>query len=295
MNALQYAVQEALISLRRAGRSAATSVATIAIAFLTLGGFLLISTNLQQVVTGWASAAELSVYLAEGLDEASRDALSAEILGHPAVSHVEFVSKEAALVRFKADFPELGDLAATDSDNPFPDALEVRLRPDRASEGGADALAQQLAERSGVADVRYDRQWLARLLGMLTVIRLGGFAVAAVLVLGAAFTVAAVVRLSLEARHEELDIMQLVGAPRRFVRGPFVAEGTLLGGLGAALSLVLLAAGFQALRGRVQDAVAGMANVGPLHFLAASDMLLVVAAGLGVGALAGFVGSRVAA
>ena len=42
--------------------------AAIAIAFLTLGIFLLASTNLQSVVERWASAAEMSVYLRDDLD-----------------------------------------------------------------------------------------------------------------------------------------------------------------------------------------------------------------------------------
>ena len=47
--------------------------------------------------------------------------------------------------------------------------------------------------------------------------------------LGAAFTVAAVVRLSLYARRDELEIMQLVGAPFSYIRGPSIVEGLLLG------------------------------------------------------------------
>ena len=50
------------------------------------------------------------------------------------------------------------------------------------------------------------------------------FSVAVVLLLGAAFTVTAVVRLSLHARRDEIDIMQLVGAPMGYIRGPFVSE-----------------------------------------------------------------------
>ena len=34
--------------------------------------------------------------------------------------------------------------------------------------------------------------------------------------------------------------MQLVGAPQVYIRGPFVMEGTLQGGLGAAVALVAL-------------------------------------------------------
>jgi len=291
MKPLAYAFQEALVSLRRGGRSAAMSVGTIAIAFLTLGGFLLVSRNLESVVERWASAAEMSVYLRDDIDDATRDGLVAEMTAHPAVAGVEFVAKDQALQRFKRDFPELGDVVA-DGDNPFPPSLEVRLRTDAVSMGAADAMAVALTERPGVADVRYDAQWLSRLMAIVTTIRLAGLVIAAVLVLGAAFTVAAVVRLSLQARADELDIMQLVGAPFGFIRGPSIAEGTLLGGIGAVLSLAALWGVFVAVRGRLNDALAGLGNVGELRFLGAGDSLQLILAGLIVGALAGVIASR---
>jgi cell division transport system permease protein len=292
MKALTYAFQEALVSLRRGGRSAAISTVTISIAFLTLGGFLLVSENLESVVERWASAAEMSVFLRDNVDDETREALIAELTSHPAVAGVEFVGKDQALARFKSDFPELGDVVAT-GDNPFPPSIEVRLRTDSVSAGAADTMATQLTERDGVADVRYERQWLARLMAIVNTLRLAGVAVAAVLVLGAAFTVAAVVRLSLQAREEELDIMQLVGAPFSFIRGPSIAEGTILGGAGAALSLVALWAVFATTRGRLDEAAAGLGNVGSVRFLGVDDAALLVVAGLVVGALAGLVASRV--
>jgi cell division transport system permease protein len=265
-------------------------VVTIAIAFLTLGAFLLISHNLRRVAEQWAEAAEMSVYLEEGLDEAGRAALTTELQQQASVAGVEYVSKDSALERFRQDFPELADVAT--GDNPFPASLEVRLRSDASVD--AAALAASLADREGVADVRYDQQWLTRLLGAIATIRIGGLIVAAVLVLGAAFTVAAVVRLSLESRHAELDIMQLVGAPSVFVRGPFVAEGTLLGGLGAIVSMLALWGLYVGLRTRIEEALAGLVRVASLAFLPASDVLLVIGAGLLVGAAAGVIASRVA-
>ena len=70
----------------------------------------------------------------------------------------------------------------------------------------------------------------------------------AVLTLAAALTVANVVRLALHARRDELEIMQLVGAPQVYIRGPFVMEGVLQGGLGALAALAALAMTFLALR-----------------------------------------------
>ena len=292
MRALNYALQEALVSMRRGGRSALMSIVTIAIAFLTLGAFLLLSANLQRVAERWAAAAEMSVYLEDTIDEASRAALQTELQQHSAVAQVEFVAKEAALERFTKDFPELADVAA--GDNPFPASFEVRLRSDAGAAEEAARLAAALGDRAGVSDVRYDRQWIERLLSVGAAIRIGGVLIAAVLVLGAAFTVAAVVRLSLEARHAEVEIMQLVGAPSTFVRGPFVAEGTLLGAVGAVLSIALLWGLFVAVRARVGGALTGVVPVEALSFLGVGDGVMVIAAGLVVGALAGTIASRVA-
>jgi cell division transport system permease protein len=292
MRSLRYAFEEAFVNLRRAGRSAAMSVGTIAIAFLTLGLFLLTASNLQRVVDRWSAAAEMSIYLRDDIADEARQQLTTELTAHAAVEAVEYVTKEQALARFRGDFPELADIAAGSDENPFPASLEVRLRTDPASAGAADAMAELLVARPGVADVRYDPQWLTRLLAIVTGVRLAGLAIAAVLVLGAAFTLAAVVRLSLQARREELDIMQLVGAPFAFIRGPSIAEGTLLGGFGAALSLLLLWALFATIRGRLYETLAGFGDVGELRFLGLSESLLLVLAGLTVGALAGVVASR---
>jgi cell division transport system permease protein len=291
MSVLTYAFREALVSLRRSGRSAALSMGTIAVAFLTLGGFLLASANLQSVVDEWAAAAEMSVFLRDDHDPALRAAIIDELQRHFAVVGVEFVSQEQALERFRVDFPELADVAAS-AGNAFPPSIEVRLRTDPASTGAAEALAQQLSERDGVVDVRYDRQWLARLLAVIRSIQVAGLVIAGVLMLGAAFTVTAVVRLSLQARRDELDIMELVGAPFTYIRGPAVAEGTLLGAIGALLSLAVLWVVFSTMRTEFNELAAAWGSAGDLRFLSWRDAALLLITGVIVGAFAGMIAAR---
>ena len=293
MKPVSYAFAEALVSLRRSGRSAAMSMGTIAVAFLTLGGFVLVSANVQSVIDRWASAAEMSVYLQDDLDESSRESLITELRSHFAVAGVEYVSKQQALERFKVDFPELADVAIT-TNNPFPPSIEVRLRTDPASSGAADAMAEQLKERAGVIDVRYDQQWLSRLLAVLSSLRIAGFVVTGVLMLGAAFTVMAVVRLSLQARHVELDIMQLVGAPFSFIRGPAIAEGIILGGVGALVSVLVLWVVFSTTRTQLNEVAAAWGSIGDLRFLSWGEALALVITGISIGGLAGLVASRTA-
>jgi len=88
--------------------------------------------------------------------------------------------------------------------------------------------------------VKYDRDWLARVASALDTVRAAGAALALLMGLAAAVTVAVVVRLGLLARHDEIEIMELVGAPLSYIRGPFVAEGFLQGGIGAILAILFL-------------------------------------------------------
>lgn len=291
-----YSFEEAFASLRTSGKSAAMSMATIAIAFLALGGFLLVFGNLERAVTRWMDAAEVAVFLRDDIDEASTEAIEQAIASRSGTLGTEYVSKEQALARFKTDFPELVDVAVTEGEhiNPFPASFDVRLRPGPDVANEAAALAEALSPMNGVADVQFDRRWLERVLSLLAGARLGGLAVAIVLLLGAAFTVAAVVRLSLHARRDELDIMALVGAPMSVIRGPFVVEGMLLGGIGAILALGVLAAGFSMLGGSLWAGMSGLLGGEAPSFLELRDMALLAGAGLGVGALAGSVASRAA-
>jgi cell division transport system permease protein len=270
------------------------SVGTIAVAFLTLGGFLLLSANLQRVIQQWMDAAELSVYVTDDSTPEARSAIERLIREHPAVAGVEFVTKDQALQRFKSDFPELEDVATSIDANPFPASFEVQVRADAGGASDAESLAAALAGQHGVADVQYDRRWLARVLALLAGVRLGGLAIAAVLLMGAAFTAAAVVRLSLHARRDEIDIMQLVGAPFTFIRGPFVVEGMLLGGAGAIAALAALWGLYRMVSAWSGADLAGLLGSEALHFLGLGQSLLVVASGFGVGALAGVVASRAA-
>lgn len=294
MTVIGYAFEEALASLRRSGRSALVSIGTIAIAFVTLGGFLLVSVNVQDMLDRWLEAAELSVYMQDTATDAERQALEQMLRARPEVAAVEYVSKEQALQRFRADFPELADVTTSLAKNPFPSALEVRLRTEANADAAAETLARDVSGRAGVGDVRFDRRWLSRLLGVVRSARVGGLVVAGILMLGAAFTVGAVVRLSIHARRDELEIMGLVGAPFSYIRGPSICEGLLLGGLGAAVALVAVAILYSLLGRWVGSDLAGLAGEGQLRFLGFGEIALMILGGIGVGAAAGTLASRAA-
>jgi cell division transport system permease protein len=256
-------------------------------ALFVLGAFLLFTSNLERLGTEWSRAAELSVYLSDQATDTDRATLEGILRESRAISEFAYVSKEDALGRFKATFTDLAGAVDSLQSNPLPASYDVRLEPTAAAT--VDELARSLRTTAGVEDVRYDRQWLDRLASAVTIVRGVGFVLGAVLTVAAALTVANVVRLALHARRDELEIMQLVGAPRSYIRGPFVAEGLLQGGVGAAIALAALAALFLAVRGRYLTPLAQTMNLSSVGFLSPELCLLLLVGGMAVGCLGGMV------
>lgn len=289
MRALRYAIDEALISLWRGRRSGILSTLTIAVALFVLGAFLLVTTNLERLGTEWSSAAEMSVYLTDDATDAQRAAVERALAPGDVVEQRAYVSKRDALVRFKQTFGELAGTVDGLGENPLPASYDVRLRPTPAAQSALDALGARLRQMDGVADVRYDRQWLNRLLSAIGIIRGVGLVLAGVLTFAAALTVANVVRLALFARRDEIDIMQLVGAPDVFIRGPFVMEGVLQGGIGALAALIVLAVAFFSLKARYLVPLASAINVSGISFLSPALAVGLVVGGMAVGCVGGLV------
>jgi cell division transport system permease protein len=227
----------------------------------------------------------MSVYLNDAVTPAERTAIEGVLETGDIILARVYVSKADALARFRSTFADLASSMEGLGDNPLPASYEVRLRT--GADAAVDALVAKVRQLPGIADVRYDRQWLSRLVAAVSVIRGLGFALGILLALAAALTVANVVRLALHARRDEIDIMQLVGAPQMYIRGPFVMEGTLQGGLGAVVALAALGLGFLAVRARYLAPLAEMINLSSVRFLPWELCLWLVVGGMAVGCLGG--------
>jgi cell division transport system permease protein len=292
MRALEYAVRQALASLWRGRVSSALAVVAIALAMLVLGALLLVTWNVQRVVERWTAVAEFSVYLADDATSEQRGTIETAIDRSGVAVSRQYVSKTEALGRFRQEFADLEPLTADLSENPFPASIEVRLQVEAQQDGRAEALVRRVAEMPGVADVRYDREWLARVAAGLQAVRNAGFSLVAIMALAAGVTVAAVVRLGLHARSDEIEIMKLVGSPLAFIRGPFVAEGLIQGGCGALLALVLLWLGFTVVAAGWGGELSTALDGAVLEFLPARLWALLLAGGMAVGGGGGFAASR---
>ena len=291
MRSFEYSFRQGGASLWRSRGSSAFAVLAIALALIVLGALLIVTWNAEQLIARWAAAAEFSVYLRKDATSEQRGAIEMAIDQIGLAAGREFVSKAEALTRFRREFAELAELTNGFDENPFPASIEVRVRPG-ADHDNAEGVVKRLLAMPGVADARYDRDWLARLGAGLGTVRAAGFALALLMALAAAVTVATVVRLGLRARRDELEIMELVGAPLVFIRGPFVAEGFLQGGIGALLAIALLGVGFLVIMAWWGPNLNSLLDGQSVQFLPIRLCFYLILGGMAVGSVGGLVAAR---
>ncbi|MCU1230043.1 MAG: cell division protein [Acidobacteria bacterium] len=246
--AISYFIREALRRLWISKRTSFVAIAMIAMSLLILGAFLLVSDNLERAVERWQGTSRVTIYFTADVTPQQIQAVDAWLGAHGDLARRKFVTKEQALTRFRSYFNDLSDVVSQLDENPFPPSFECEVAPRIAQSGALAPQLTQLRALSGVDEVQFDWEWIARLRRLVGLINIAGFIVGGILAIAAAFTIANVIRLTMMLYREEIEIMRLVGATERIIRGPFIIEGILQGIIGGIVAVLLLFALFATAR-----------------------------------------------
>lgn len=276
----------------RAGRSSlrtqVSSVFSVAVAFVCLAASLLVVTNLAAVRDRWSQAGRATVYLRDGVSEADVASLLAALEKTPSVERVRYVSATEARREILADDADAA--LANLPPNAFPASLEVSF--DAAIDGQAvDTIALKLRALPQVETVETYERWTERLSSLLAGGVTASGCLALVVLAAVVSVVGATMRMLLQQRRIEVEVLRLVGATNAFVRRPFVVEGAAQGAAGAAAAVLLLGVLFALVRGRFDGSLVALLGVEP-SFLPWYVALGMITLGGALGATTAFVSLR---
>lgn len=206
----------------------------VATGALIFEAFALLSHNLSRIVERGRDGLFIELYFKDGVPEPRQSEILGQASALPEARSASWTSQQQALESFRAQgYAQL--LEGVDG-NPLPASLLLELRPE-ISLAKARALAQRLAEAPEMDGWSDSGELAERLAALDSVVRSLVLVVGAFLALVLGFLIAGTVRLALDSRRGEMEILELLGATSTFIRLPFVLEGTLLGALGGGLSV----------------------------------------------------------
>jgi cell division transport system permease protein len=242
LRSFQYILEQSFRGIWRNKGMSVASISSVAASLTILGLMLVLVLNLSHLA-GLAQTQFDSVqaYLDDHLSTSETEVLGQEIAQISGVSYVHFESRDAALAKMKERWGSQGYLLDTLEENPLPNSYIVHV--DSINE--SDRVVDELNGLAGIEEVKYYRDIIDNLIRMAGLIRSVGLIVIVVLIMIATFIISNTIKLTINARKREINIMKYVGATNWFVRWPFFIEGTLLGFIGACIALLLVYLGYQ--------------------------------------------------
>jgi len=264
------------------------SIFSVGVAFVCLVTAMLVVVNVQHVQDRWQHIGKLSIYLQPNSAPERVNDLDQALRATPGVSAVHFISSEEARRDLMNDHSD--DTLSALPEQAFPASLEVDTKETLSVEA-REQIAQQLRGLPSVEGVETYGNWSSKLASVFS----GGVTAAAVLtliVLGAVVSVvSSTIRMALQKRRMEVEVLKLVGATDSYVRGPFVIEGAAQGVLGALVAIALVGALYSFLRSAFEAHLAALLGVN-ITFLPWTLALLLLAGGGLLGAGAAYVSLR---
>jgi len=284
------AAAETLDRLIRTPLATAMTVAAIAIALALPTTLVVVLDNLERLGGGWQRGAAMSLFLKPGIDEQRGAELASALRTRIDVAAVDLVSRAQGLAEFR-EYSGLGGALDQLNDNPLPVVLAIYPTPEVRTEAELGAMANALEALPDADFARLDTQWTRRFQAIIALLRNGALLLASVLGLAVLLVVGNTIRLEIENRRNEVQIMDLVGATRAFIRRPFLYSGAWYGLLGSMLAWIMVTGAIQLLQRPVehlaslyhtQFSLSGLGGLPSLSLLAGGALLGTVGAWVAV-------------
>ncbi len=264
------------------------SLISLSLTLMLFGLFLILYHNAQGFVQTMRESVQFSIYLK---DEAGGDAIEKIkklIRNDSRILSSNYISKEAALEIFNESFEDKTIIERL-GENPLPASFEVVVKSEYQHQEALEKIIDDFKAVSGVEEVQYGSEWLENLNTFLILLRIIGVGIGGFLTVTVMTNIANTVRLHFYNRHEEIEIMKLIGATHGFIKVPFLIEGFLMGALSSGVSVVFLFLIFQYMEEKIGVFLGTLGTFKGLQFLSPDLLGALVIAGSTLGGIGSYI------
>lgn len=226
------------------------SVLSTTVLLSLIGSFYVLSKNAEKLTTDIENDVTINVFLDTSTNDNSELIVNANgenvknknyqkiynnILAIKNVKSVKWSSKEEQLEQL------VGQMGSTwsafeETTNPLYDVYIVTTNSPKQ----VKTVSEKIAKIENVADVKYGGENADKIISLAKNTRIVATTTIAVLLIIVVLLISNIIRLTIMARQDEIQISKLVGATNTFIKLPFVFEGVWIGLLGSILPAIVL-------------------------------------------------------
>ena len=291
MNSFIYNVKQGFTQIfRNRGMSLASIFSILAMLFI-LGIFFAILVNLNlftEVVK--QDYDQVEIFMEDTASQEQIDQAMDKLDTFEGVNGVAYRTKDEALDIMKERWGESGYLLDSLGENPLPASILISVD----SIEDATAVSEYANTLEGVEDIQYYQETVDKLTSVTNGLQIGALVVMAFLIIVCVVVVSNTIKLTVFARAREIRIMKYVGATNWFIRGPFMAEGIMIGIIAAVVAsglMTLLYSNVVKLIGTQVIAIVSSPLIST-GYMAGNMIVIFLALGISIGAWGSIVSMR---
>lgn len=237
-----------LIGFVRNGFVSLAAVFILTITLFFLVNLIISNAAMTETLKQLTEKVDITIYFTTGASEEKIMEIKKSLEALPEVAVVTYVSREEALAIFRERHKnDQLTLQALDElpDNPLGATLEIRAKETSQYESIAQFLESQQDSNEAAASIDkvnfyQNKTVIDRLTNIIDTSKKNGITKEIILGICSILIAFNTIRLAIYTSRDEIGVMNLVGAGRWYVRGPFIVAGVLYGVVSALIVLLLL-------------------------------------------------------
>lgn len=190
--------------------------------------------NAQIIGQNWDGKTKISCFLTKNTQYTTASKLSQKLSQQSPIQKIVIKTPQEALDEFKelTNFDEVLDVL---DDNPLPFVLIISPNPELNNQQIVQ-LSLQLEQLPQIQSAIIDLAWLKKLFALIELLWTAMAILMFLLFSAVLLVIGNTIRLEVQNRIDEIQIMNLLGASAGFIKRPFLYTGFWLGSIGGALS-----------------------------------------------------------
>jgi len=218
------------------------------ITLFVITSLIFVQAALNASLTDIKNKVDVTVYFIPGAEEASIKKVEDSLSKLPEVKSITYTTAEEALSNFKDkhgnDYLTLQALDELSS-NPLGASLNVKANDPSQYESIAKYFESDNSISKGALtivdkiDYHQNKLIIDRLTSIINGAKSLGFIISFVLIIISIIITFNTIRLIIYMSRDEISVMKLVGAGSKYVKGPFIVSGILVGICSALLSIII--------------------------------------------------------
>jgi cell division transport system permease protein len=279
--------KEALANISRNKWLSFAAISTIIFTMAICGLFFVIAVNFGTILKSWKENITVAVYLKENSTEEEINKLKDFFQGVEFIAGTKFISKKEAFKRFSEQSSDIKTLLTGFDSSILPASFEITIKEEFQKSDLLIPWFEEINKFVCVEEISYDRDLIDKLNYIVYALRIVGLIVGVFLCGAAVLIISNTIKLSVYERKDEIEIMELIGATKSFIKTPFIIEGLLQGLIGSIASLTILYASFKYIEAKLFKPLNVFFGSTDIRFIPFQYLLFFIIIGLLLGVFGG--------